>query len=409
MFRWQYTVLLLVILAACGQEPIVIPTAIDLNVISTDSAATSQAQMQTAAAFATPTREPLPPTWTPTNPPTDAPIEAAAADQSLVSPTETPLPAAGTIYYVFNGDTIAYTSPDGNRQGVLPVPQTGSRIADLTGTPDGQTLFYVGQSATNTREIFRADSTGAVTQITRLGYRRIFLPTIRPDGMMLAFFASPNPEGPLDVYVATIEGNGVRLVAQTTRAVQNSLTWGEGSSNRLYYTDESVYAVDTDTNTRYQLTAPDAIGAFFGVLHHPVEPILFVIRNEPVVDTGYFGAFIYRISTQTLTDLPERAIDSRPSSIEALRWGGTGELMLLIGTGRLTVREWAGGRLTEVVDGGRVLSSAVASPDARMIAYVDEQGGAQQVFAVPRDASSPAAQLTTHTTSQIANLVWLTN
>lgn len=404
--------LVISLLAACSQqEQIVIPTVLDLNMIASEQAATTQAQAATAAALVTATREPLPPTWTPTDAPSPAPTTAPDTALLPAQPTATtPPPATGMLYYIFNGNTIAYASADGANQGVLSVSQTGSRIADLTASPDGTGLLYVGQSAANTREIFRADlTTTTITAITQLGFGRVFSPVYRPDGEMIAFFASPNPEGPLDIYVATAAGNGVRQVAQTNRAVQNSLTWGSDNSNLVFYTDQWVFAVDTESGARYQLTAEDAIGTYTNALHHPYEPILLFLRDEPVVTTGYFGAFLYRLGTQTLIDFPEKQVDARPGNITSIRWGSDGALLLLLGRDRLIAREWAGGRISEIVVENAAITDAVAHPDGALMAYAAGQGAAQQIFITPRDDSAAPIQITNHAGGTISNLVWLRN
>src|SRR5437868_5425315 len=105
----RYLVLgtILLLLAACAPAADqTLPTAVDINMISTNDAATRDAQA-TGVANATATRNAqatlnapatLPPTWTAAPPPTEPPSQS----NTVSSGGNTA--ATGTIYYIFNGD-----------------------------------------------------------------------------------------------------------------------------------------------------------------------------------------------------------------------------------------------------------------------------------------------------------------
>ena len=130
--------LLTFLLVACSPSAEALPTAIDLNAISTNDAATRLAQTEVAI-NSTATREAqatlnapatLPPTWT------AAPLSTEPSAQ------DTPVPpslasATGTIYFIFNGDSIAMLNADGSHEELI---LAGNAPADLILSPDEQWL-----------------------------------------------------------------------------------------------------------------------------------------------------------------------------------------------------------------------------------------------------------------------------
>jgi hypothetical protein len=398
-------------LAACQPEVVVVPTEISLDAISTERSATAAADALTVEALATPTRRPLPETWTPSPSPEPLPTaDAPAAVNVFSEASATPLPPGGVIYYVYDGVTLAYARPDGSDQGVIPIPQNGSRIADLATAPDGAEVIYVGQSANNTREIFALDSSGMVTQLTRLAFPRIISPVYRGDSQMIAFFASPNREGPLDIYVMTRDGNGLRRVAGTSNAVRYSLTWGANDSDVLFYTDLQVFAIDTATNVQYEIAPNDARGEYYSVAHHPLVNELFFVRFEAEFGGSYSGPLIFRVLTDPLQNLPNQLVDSRPGDADEIRWNDTGSGMVILGDESVTLRLWPGGRLIDIAEGGRFAPQAAVSPDAEAVAFVYEgleANNVPQVFLAQVVNPTEPRQLTHHPSGTISDLVWV--
>lgn len=415
----RYGVLLLVIVwvgllvGACQPEPeaVVIPTALSLDAISTERAATAQADALTAAALATETPLRLPPTWTPTVPPTDAPtLTPRPPDPAAIIPPTALDEPTGTIFYIYNGTTIGYVSADGTTQSVLPVPQQGERLRDLTASPDRTMMAYVAPSARNNREIYLIDRLGQGQQVTRLGFARVFQPTFRPDGERIAFFASPNPEGPLDIYIVTPDGSGVQQVATTSQAVQNSLTWAANDRNVLFFTDLMLYGVDVISGARYQLTVNDANGAFFSARHHPTENFLLFMREEGRLESGFGGVIVYRLPSDQLAEFPAYQEDARFAGGESLHWASDGSAYLVTQPNGVLVRDWQTSRLATITDTTTITPAATFSPDGQWVAYTDtrpETPDTPQIIIARRDGSGTPRLLTDHPPGTVTTLVWL--
>ena len=138
LMRVWFLVLVAITAACQSQQPEALPTQIDLNVISTDDAATAAAEATIAATSRAPA---LPPTWTPS--PSFTPLPSQPPDS-----TPTPVVGQGTIYYIFNGDSIAALKADGSSEALILV---GGAPADLTLSPDGQFLAYTAQGSGSAR------------------------------------------------------------------------------------------------------------------------------------------------------------------------------------------------------------------------------------------------------------------
>src|SRR5690349_1615063 len=100
---------LVLVLGACqpAQPTLVLPTQIDINVISTATAEAAATRAEVVASLIPPT---LPPTWTP---------EAIVPPTATTPPPAQEVPvlnAVGAIYYIYNGDSIARVPADGSSE-----------------------------------------------------------------------------------------------------------------------------------------------------------------------------------------------------------------------------------------------------------------------------------------------------
>jgi Tol biopolymer transport system component len=398
------------LLAGCEAAPpeeVVIPTVMDLNAISTDAAATDAANTATAtmmtataAAVLPPTREPLPPTWTPS--PEPSPLPTTTSVGAVAAPASV---ASGTIYYVFNGNTIAYIGADAQGEGVLPIPQTGQPIADLNGSPDGTRLAYVSPVGT-AQEIFVTDRVGAAQQVTRLGFARVFLPTWRPDGGALAFLASQALNSPLDVFMVNLDGSGQRQVTQQSSPDMSGLSWNAAGDTVFFNDRGTIFGVNPATGVVTPFAPVQGIGPYFAPTHNPVTADLLFLRLEVDTVSGQVGHYIHRMNSTSSTP-PVR--DFPINEAQRIRWSPDGNFLLIIAPRGVIMRDWRLNSTTMLVSDAFRPPDAVFSPDSSRVAFTN--GGRNnvqvpQIYVVERSGGN-AVQYTAHTAATISNLAWL--
>ncbi len=443
------------LLAACGPSAEVLPTAIDLNAISTNDAATQQAQ-SAVAANATATRvalstlnapPTLPPTWTPAPLPTEP-----SAQSSPVPPTVAA--ATGTLYYIFNGDSIAMLNADGSHEELI---LAGNAPADLVLSPDDQWLAFTQRVSDTVREVFvmslkteniPADQQYKPLQVSCLGFANAVRPAWSADNRILAFAASQAADGALGIYTADASGqcpvgNHQRGLVQTQFKTITGLTWNP-NNRQIYFTSGAVYAVDAATGTLYPpLTQATGYGPDSYPVYRPDTSTLYYLKTEHDEQSTLIGDWVARraqdhgiptialvdalplIKNSTVAqcsvcpqDFPSSAVPSCLDFAESLLaltnclqrtkyvcHGSARELTIVRAprrTGKSSPR-WKSCRPTHEI--GR---EAVFSPDAEMVAYVDAGAGPnliQQVWIVNRRGTG-RQQLTTHKEGTITNLNW---
>lgn len=397
-------------LASCqptGQA--VIPTAFDLNAIATQDAATAAAHATANAPTATPTRSipTLPPTFTPTIPPTATPPEAGA----LPSPTPPGFSAAGTIYYIFNGDSIAALAGDGSREELIAV---GGPYTDLVASPDGELLLYVAPVGP-AREVFVISRDGTyVQQVSCIGLAHVVHPTWSPDGQFVAFAAAPAPGAALNVYVAGVfganncpTGNQQRFVALVSNPNGGYPAWSADGS-KLFYSDGPVHGIELATNTDYALTEPSGFGPDYALTHTPVGSWLAYLRANRDLETGQTGGQLFYFDTRNIRGAVLEQGGANYFAQE-LRWSADGEYLLVMTGNSILVFSPDSGSSLPLVAGTVFLPEAAFSPDSQQVAYVSAGSGdttVPQVFTIDRTGGTPR-QLTTHTEGTINSLNWL--
>jgi dipeptidyl aminopeptidase/acylaminoacyl peptidase len=372
------------------------PTLIDLNAIATESAAT-------AFAIASPTRRPLPPTWTPSPEPTLAPTEIGEL------PTVTPegFSAAGTIYYIFNGDAIVRLLGDGSFEELIPIPHIGMGISDLTLSPDGQFLAYVGPGNGSAREIYITDRQGVNTrQVSQLGFARIIQPAWRPDSSALAFLASQAPDMPLDIYIVSVDGSGQRPLTQGRSQETRDLAWNQ-SGDSLFFSDGTVYGLDLATGTvSIPLSVPTGFGPETALTHSPNNAELYYFKPFRNFDTGLNENTLTHINTQSTAEAPEE-IPGVKLLANRLRFSADGEYLLISGDNGIWVQNQGFNTAIEVLNDGKVPPLPALSPNNEQIAYVNtDDAGIQQVYTVSRQGGQPL-QITFHQEGTITDLAWV--
>lgn len=407
---------ILLLLAACDGQAEALPTQMSLDAIATDNAATAVVEAAIVAA-ATATSDALvalsqptdlPPTWTVAAPSTQPPT------QVIVS-SATPVPSdSGTIFFIFNGDSIAALAADGTAEELILV---GGTPSELTLSPDGQFLAYTADGANGTREVFITTLDGTVVQaISCLAFARTVLPAWSPDSSTLAFAASQTIDGALGIYTATVagsrqcpSGNRQRLLVETSVNIMTSLTWG-ADNTQVFFTSGSVYGVDASTGTLYPpLTLPYGFGPDFGAVYRPGSSDVYYLKTEQDDRTLVKGGILGQLDPTSIGDtfpLPE--LPSTRLFANRIRFSRDGRFLLASGNSDAAVQDMRLGTASTVVLGSTFAPQAVFSPDGELVAYVNDGAGTDvvpQIWLVGRNGKNPR-QLTTHTEGTISDLNW---
>ncbi len=414
------TLFLLFLLAACNQSAEVLPTAIDLNAISTNDAATRLALTEVAA-NATATRDAeatrnapptLPPTWTPAAPPTEPPAQATPVPLTVAA-------ATGTLYYIFNADSIALLFADGSHEELI---LTGGAPADLVLSPDEQWLAFTRQVSDAVREVFvmsiktegvPADQQYQLRQISCLGFANVVYPTWSADSRTVAFAASKSANDPLGIYTSENNGqcpdtNHQRGVVQTQFKSITGMVWNPNGTH-LYLTSGTVYGVDVATGTLLPpLTQPTGYGPDSYPVYRPNGAALFYLKTDLDDQTGIKSGVLSQVDTTQVETFPLQELRGTMLFAQQFQFSHDGRLLVAAGLQDAYVQNMDVGSAVKVVAEAKFPPQAIFSPDAERVAYVDAGAGAnliQQVWLVNRRGTN-RQQITRHIEGTISNLNW---
>ena len=320
--------------------------------------------------------------------------------------------AQGTIYFIFNGDSIAALAGDGSSEQLILV---GGAPADLSLSPDGSLLAYVADGSGSAREVFIANRDGSyVQQVSCLGFSRVLQPTWSHDGRMLAFLASQTPAGPMDVYVAGIVGSGQCPTGNSQRqltqlASQNlrDLTWS-ADGEWVFFSNGPVLVVNVSTGeTLPPLTMTTGYGPDFSLAHHPLTDELFYLKTDGDLETGRVGGRLAQMNTAEISP-NMREFRGAQLFAEQIEWNADGSYLLITTPDSVLLMGKESGTSIEVVEPGQFPPQPAISPDAEFVAYVRgglENPAVPQVYVVDR-LGEASVQLTRHQEGSIDDLVW---
>lgn len=399
----------LFIIAAC-QPPRALPTEVSLEQFSTELAATSQAALPSQ----TPTRSvpTLPPTFTPTTEPSLTPTETL----DLTTSEQPNTIAQGSIYYIYNGDAIASIQPDGQNNTLVYTFGVGQLIQDLSASPDGQLLSFVGPGAGSAREVYVMNRDGTyLQQVSCLGYADVRQPTWTRDGRSLAFFAAAVAGGPRDIYIADFvgsnacpTGNNQRLLVPVSGPEARDLTWNE-EGTRLFYSNGPIFVADIAVGgPPTPITLPSGYGADYAPAHSPSEPNLYFLRSIDTVGTGRQGGAL--VSIFNTNNLPKQPISplGTPLYAQRLLWSADGQFLLIMTDMNIQLINSANGSTRILVDNLALPPLATFSPNNAVIAYtaLGAEGNVPQIWIFER-LDQLNRQLTNHPDGTIEAIVWL--
>ncbi|MFW5708729.1 MAG: TolB family protein [Chloroflexota bacterium] len=284
--RLLFAGLMLLVAAACGSsdEGEVLPTRF----------ASDQGQVTTADADATdaPTNTPTPisgrPTLPPTYTPTPQPTETQQPEADVAAPISVRMPQ-GTIYFIYNGDSIIALDPQTGQQELIVTFGVDRPVHDLNLSPDGQLLAFVAPGSGSANEVWISNRDGTyLQQISCLGLPEVQLPTWHPDSERVAFFAGPASGGPLDIYETSWvgsnncpEGNNQRQLLTAASTLLGGLAY-DPEGTRLFFSNDAVFALDLNTSaTTGPLTRTLGAGSDFALDFPPSgEPLLTYLRDR---------------------------------------------------------------------------------------------------------------------------------
>ena len=403
---------LLLVLAACqprSNTPDVLPTLIDLNVIGTQDAATAAAVAATATAAIPPTSSvpTLPPTWTPSPVPTDPPTNEP------VIGTPTPPSGAGTIYFIFNGDSIAALKADGSDEKLILV---GGQPAQMTLSPDGKFLAYSAVAAGSAREVFITTLDGSyVQQVSCLGYARILFPTWSPDSQTLAFGASQTAAGTVEIYRAGVIGSGQCPAGNNQQKLADSgqnritgLAW-DNSGAHLFFSSGSIYGIDATTATLTPpLTMPTGFGPDYSLVYAPSDSFLFYLKSFRDNNTGKTGGLLSQVDTSRLAELP--LTEQRGTQIVAddLHFTHDGRYLLLVSANGFGVQDMRLNTSRSLVQDTRFAPGAVFDASGDWITFINAGRGTPdiaQIYIIQRTGDN-GRQISFHQEGTISDLNW---
>ncbi|MBI1281773.1 MAG: hypothetical protein GC179_26855 [Anaerolineaceae bacterium] len=414
------TVLLLLLAACSPAASEALPTAIDLNAISTNDASTRLAQTVVAAdttatrvALATQNAPAtLPPTWTPAPAATNPPAQASPIPATVVAGT-------GTLYYIFNGDSIAMlTAADSHEELIL----AGGAPADLVLSPDSQWLAYTRQISETVREVFvmslktegvPADQQLKSQQVTCLGYPTVVLPVWSADSRQLAFAASQTVDGTLGIYTVDASGqcpvgNHQRGLVQTQFKNLTGMTWNVNNT-QIYFGSGSIYGVDAATGTLYPpLTQPTGYGPDSYPVYRPDSTSLYYLKTDRDAETTLVGGMLSQVDTSQFTTFPLQELRGTKFFAQQLQFSRDGRFLVASGTQDAFVQNMDVGSAAPLVQNAKFPPQAVFSADSENVAYVDAGAGPnliQQIWVINRRGTD-RKQLTTHIEGTITSMNW---
>ncbi len=395
----------LLIVGCQSEESTSLPTRVQIAVEPTTT------PMPEATATATLFRPgpTLPPTFTQTPSPTP-----------FVPPTHTPTPEGfdlnGTLYYIYNENTIIALSGDGSREEFLVNYGLDVPISDLAISPNEELLAFVGPGSGSAREIIVSSRDGTYTQpVTCLGFADVRLPTWSADGERIAFLAAPTVGAPLNIYSASWigsnncpEGNDQRLLLELNSSELSGLAY-DPRGRRLLYSNGPIYVFDLETGVTFPpVTETGNLGPDFALKFSPVDDFLLAYLQDSVGAQDRYGGYLRGIIPRANDVLAPVEFDIRLLTLH-FDWSRDGTRILTSSSSSVVVYTVRGGDTDVVLAAANLPPMAVFNPAGDRIAYIDSDpqiNSLPQIYTVGLSGFNPT-QITTHTEGTINDLHWL--
>lgn len=398
-------VIVVLLLSACGST-------------STDDAALPTRFIPPSAGEATPTQETvfnaasapegtsisraptLPPTFTPTPLPTDI-------------PTHTPIPTvqaeSGTIYFIYNGDSIVRLKDDGAFQELIVTFGVGMSITELTLSPDGQLLAFIAPGNGSAREVWVSSLDGSYLQkISCLGFADVRYITWHPDSQQIAFAAAQSIGSPMNLYVTSWlnsntcpQGNNQRQVLEVNSTQIAGVTYNL-DGNTIYFSNDALYMLDLTTGTlSTSLTVTRGIGSDFNMTFDSTTPnVVYYLQDTTIDPNTLQEGVLYGMDTTTSTRVFEYS--------STTYWYDFSPTHILISSKNAIYHVDRNSFVGDaIIFGTTALPYAVYSPDGTRAAYVNGDGNnISQIYVTSLDRDD-TQQLTNITEGTISDLIWI--
>lgn len=417
--RLCYGVIVILLVGACASDPTPgLPTRVALEQLVETATADTPAEISPSTPTRTPLRidRTLPPSWTPAPTATQTP-----PPPSIVAPTATPFVAPGTLFAIYNGDSIAAINPNTGDTRLIVTFGVGQPISDLALSPDHTLLAYVAPGNGSAREVYVSSLDGTYRQqVSCLGLAEVRAPAWSADGRSLAFLAAALPGEPLDIYTADFAGSGncptgnnQRLVLDLNSTRVTEVVW-QPDGAALYFNNEAIYAVSLVTGAvSAALTETRGFGVDFGLVFTPMQPnLLTYLQAERIVETDQSGGVAFQIditgvATGEVNGLLERR--ALPSSLaQQVEWSADGSALLVSEETAIRLYDMTLLRGEIITSGLAIPPQAILSPEAQFIAYYIPERRLPEVaqLAVLDRASGQTRQITQITEGGFTDLLW---
>jgi hypothetical protein len=414
---WTVLIVTMAILVGCQADNAPLPTLVDLNAtneaLAIDQTAVAVAQTETALApTATSAIPTFPPTFTYT--PDVLPTDLPPTPDPNSSPTPEGFSKDGTIYYNYNGDSIARVLPDGSLNEIVVTFGIDQPITDLTASPDGRLLAFVAQSAGSAREVWVSNRDGSyLQQVSCLGFGEVRKPTFAPDSNRIAFFAAPLATTEMLLYVADFagsndcpNGNNQQQLFPMSTTTTGDIAWNS-SGDMIYYNAGGTYVYDFTTQASYIITENAGFGSDTGLSYNVETDQVIYLRTQRNLTTGETGGAIVVIDDAD--DFRSEYV-IQPIDVYALslKWNADNDSMLFTTRNNIVFVDSRTGNQIPLQSG---LSEplAVFSPNARNYVYtkLDPESNIRQLHIANRLNQRDKRQITFNPEGTIQSILWL--
>lgn len=359
----------------------------------------------------TPTRRgfDLPPTFTPTFTPTESPTETPI--EQATQPRE----SQGIIYYIYNNDAIIAYDVSADSGELVMTFGVGERISDLTASPDGQYLAFVGKGNGSAREVFLMNLDGSyLQQISCLGFQDVRALRFHNNGLSLAWYGAPDALKAGNLYTATILGSNNCPTGNNQRVLLpfNTLAFRDYAFNlfetALFYTlerdimqyDPFAQLATLDITTTTFAISPNLFPSPSGDVLAFLWQSSTQANGSPVVQVAYIDNTVKGATRQV-------RLLGFPAGVTRLHWSADGAFLLGMSGDTLYLRNNQTGAIVPLADELTLQPIGTFSPTNERVAYLvlDARGVQQIAIITTRNARSET--VTSHTEGTINGLVWL--
>jgi len=415
MSNLKYGILLVILatlIAGCETEQDApLPTLVDLD--ATNEVLAVNATETAIAPTATSLRPTLPPTFTPTPDllPSETPLPTVDPN---VSPTPVGFSEDGTIYYNYNGDSIARVSPDGIFNEIILTFGVDQPITDITASPDGELIAFVGPAGGSAREVWVTNRDGSyLQQVSCLGYNEVRSPSFAPDSNRIAFFAAPLATTNMALYVADFvgsndcpTGNNQQVLFPVSTTLTGEIAWNS-AQDLVYYNAEGTFVYDFGSQASYIISRGAGFGSDFNAIYDNDSDQFAYLRYIRDLTTGETGGNVILIEDAN-SFRAEYEFDPLDVYAIDLEFGEDNESIIYATSDEIIVYEYPTTTRFTIKDGLSDPRFAFA-PDNENFVYtdIDQDTGVIQLFRANRIDRRDVEQITFNPDGDILDVLWL--